>query len=533
MAHDVFVSYSQMDKATADAIVARLEVDGSRCWIAPRDILPGTSWGDAIAEAIAQSRVMVLVLSANSNRSRQVVREVERAVAGDVVILPFRIDPADPTGALAYFLGTEHWLDALTPPMEHHIERLSRTVRLLLTREPVPREELDAPPATLGRSRRRPWGAAAIAAAVVATVGAVLVLALATGAWRPGAAAPAASGTPDPGGTAAAPSTDATPTDTGVTSAVGLEEVGRYRPLDLDPADLEVPGPILDFAIEGTQLAYANGSDGVTRMSIADPTTPLPMATYAAGDARAVAIDAENLAVAAGEYDSLGVTVFPVDGSGGTRLPIEAEGVSTLYGIEVADGYVYASTHDYVGIIDATDPATPQMAFEWTPPGSTGNPAATSVADGIGYFAAGWDGLYIFDLANPAAPALLGHWVSPEWVIDVAVIEGIAYVTLGDFGVAAVDLTAPADPRLLGSVTVPGFASPIDVAHGHAFVGWFGEAGSLGGVAVIDMTDPTAPTLVNTFGRLPSLSHLQVAADHLFVSDESEGLIVYRITGIE
>ena len=183
--HDVFVSYSHKDKATADAVVARLEQDGSRCWIAPRDIVPGTSWGDAIVEAIAGSRVMVLVLSANSNRSRQVIREVERAVAGDVAILPFRIDLADPTGALAYFLGTEHWLDAITPPMERHIERLSRTVRLLVSSEPVPREDLDKPPASLGRSRRRP-GRAAVAAVAAGSaavlIGTLLALGFATGA---------------------------------------------------------------------------------------------------------------------------------------------------------------------------------------------------------------------------------------------------------------------------------------------------------------------------------------------------------------
>ena len=56
MAHDVFVSYSQKDKATADAAVARLEQDGSRCWIAPRDILPGTSWGEAIVDAHGRPR---------------------------------------------------------------------------------------------------------------------------------------------------------------------------------------------------------------------------------------------------------------------------------------------------------------------------------------------------------------------------------------------------------------------------------------------------------------------------------------------
>jgi hypothetical protein len=91
----------------------------------------------------------------------------------------------------------------------------------------------------------------------------------------------------------------------------------------------------------------------------------------------------------------------------------------------------------------------------------------------------------------------------------------------------------PASPRLLGSVTVPGFAGALDIAHGHAFVGLSGTTGSMGGVAVIDMTEPGAAALVNTFGRLPSLSHLQLADDHVFVSDESEGLIVFRITGLE
>ena len=155
MAHEVFVSYSQQDKPTADAVVAGLEGDGTRCWIASRDIIPGTSWGDAIVEAIDSSRVMVLVLSQHSNSSRQVIREVERAVAGEVIILPFRIDSAPPSGALAYFLGTEHWLDALTPPMERHIERLSRSVQLLLKGAEVPREDLDRRPLSLARSRRR------------------------------------------------------------------------------------------------------------------------------------------------------------------------------------------------------------------------------------------------------------------------------------------------------------------------------------------------------------------------------------------
>jgi TIR domain-containing protein len=41
MAHDVFVSHSEKDKAVADAVVARLEAESVTCWTAPRDIVPG------------------------------------------------------------------------------------------------------------------------------------------------------------------------------------------------------------------------------------------------------------------------------------------------------------------------------------------------------------------------------------------------------------------------------------------------------------------------------------------------------------
>src|SRR5688572_4482445 len=73
--HDVFISYSSSDKHTADAICAALEARRWRCWIAPRDVVGGSEWGASIIEAIEQSRLMVLVYSANANRSQQVLRE--------------------------------------------------------------------------------------------------------------------------------------------------------------------------------------------------------------------------------------------------------------------------------------------------------------------------------------------------------------------------------------------------------------------------------------------------------------------------
>jgi anti-sigma regulatory factor (Ser/Thr protein kinase) len=128
-AADVFISYSSHDLAAAERICSALEKDGISCWMAPRDILPGTDYGEAIMDAITSCRMVVLVFSAAANDSPQVKREIERAASKNKVILPFRLDTVTPTRAMEYFLSAAHWLDASQPPVEAHVQRLVQTVR--------------------------------------------------------------------------------------------------------------------------------------------------------------------------------------------------------------------------------------------------------------------------------------------------------------------------------------------------------------------------------------------------------------------
>jgi DNA-binding beta-propeller fold protein YncE len=133
MAHDVFVSHSSKDKPTADAVCAVLESHGIRCWVAPRDILPGQDWGGSIIEAINGARAMVLIFSANANASSQIKREVERAVNKGVAVIPLRIEDVAPTATLEYFISTSHWLDAFTSPLDRHLQYLAEVVRKIVS----------------------------------------------------------------------------------------------------------------------------------------------------------------------------------------------------------------------------------------------------------------------------------------------------------------------------------------------------------------------------------------------------------------
>lgn len=127
--HDVFVSYSSHDKSAAEAICTALEAADVACWIAPRNIRAGETWAEAIVDAIESSRLLLIVLSASANSSRQVVREVERAVNKGIDVLPIRIDGSDLSKSLEYFLSTAHWFDAAKSPLESHLPQIVRQVQ--------------------------------------------------------------------------------------------------------------------------------------------------------------------------------------------------------------------------------------------------------------------------------------------------------------------------------------------------------------------------------------------------------------------
>jgi hypothetical protein len=148
--HDVFISYSSRDRATADAVCQVLEAHGIGCWIAPRDILPGSNWAESIIDAIGAARVMVLIFSASANESVQIHREVERAVHRGLTVVPLRIENTPPSKTMEYFISAPHWLDALTPPLDQHVERLAAGLKVMLAREPRPPSGGDATLAAAG-----------------------------------------------------------------------------------------------------------------------------------------------------------------------------------------------------------------------------------------------------------------------------------------------------------------------------------------------------------------------------------------------
>ncbi|WP_419191612.1 toll/interleukin-1 receptor domain-containing protein [Engelhardtia mirabilis] len=227
MTHQVFISYSNVDRRIADRVCEQLEAAGIVCWMAPRDILAGADWSASIIDALGAAKVLVLVLSDASNGSKQVHREVERAGSGELPIVTLRVEDVRPSKLLEYFISKHHWLDATSAPLEPHLVELVRSVGLLLEREvsvPAPARRVEAAqrPAQAAGERRRLARAPVILLALAVALGPLYLLFDALGGADPVGATPAIEPTESlpAGGQDMPPST----------SDAGLaEEVGRAQ----------------------------------------------------------------------------------------------------------------------------------------------------------------------------------------------------------------------------------------------------------------------------------------------------------------
>jgi TolB-like protein len=125
----VFVSYASQDVAVANAVVEALESQGIRCWIAPRDVVPGSLYADEIVGAINDAKVVVLVLSEHSIASPHVGKEIERASSKRRRIIAFHIDAAPLTRGYEYFLSESQWIDVGAGAVEAAAAKLVEAVR--------------------------------------------------------------------------------------------------------------------------------------------------------------------------------------------------------------------------------------------------------------------------------------------------------------------------------------------------------------------------------------------------------------------
>lgn len=134
MNHDVFISYSSQDIEAAQAICHVLEQNEIKCWMAPRNIPPGSDYGDVIDEAIKSCKVVVILYSETSASSPWVTGELNVAFEEQKTIIPFRLDKTPLKGQARVMLNQRHWIDAF-PDYKTKFNDLVKAVSLIIGKE--------------------------------------------------------------------------------------------------------------------------------------------------------------------------------------------------------------------------------------------------------------------------------------------------------------------------------------------------------------------------------------------------------------
>jgi TolB-like protein/Tfp pilus assembly protein PilF len=179
----VFISYASRDAAVANSIVTSLELHGFKCWIAPRDVVPGTLYADEIVGAINDATVVVVMLSEHAIASPHVGKEIERASAKRRPIISVHVDSAPLTRAFEYFLSESQWIEVASSDVDGAAARViaavARHVRSAGAEKPATEMATAATP-LLNAKSRAPAALAGAAATSRGRLGiAVLVAAVA------------------------------------------------------------------------------------------------------------------------------------------------------------------------------------------------------------------------------------------------------------------------------------------------------------------------------------------------------------------
>lgn len=155
----IFVSHSSDNRQLASELAAFLEARGTRVWIAPRDVRPGTDYSEELQAAIESCAAFVVLVTDNANKSPYVRAETEMAFSNHKPIFPVRIADIQPGAGLALFLKIRHWTDAYGPTKTDNLARLVRELQALGAPAEAPAEpaaQSSAPPPPPPENRTAP-----------------------------------------------------------------------------------------------------------------------------------------------------------------------------------------------------------------------------------------------------------------------------------------------------------------------------------------------------------------------------------------
>ncbi|MEE9269160.1 MAG: FlgD immunoglobulin-like domain containing protein [Candidatus Krumholzibacteria bacterium] len=276
--------------------------------------------------------------------------------------------------------------------------------------------------------------------------------------------------------------------------------------------------------IRGNHALVADGSFGLRSVDITDPALPVVVGGAAsvlslAGD---VALSGDHVYASTGGSGQLEIFLI-----GDAANPIHLFNFDT--GSETGSmvirgdrGYLANGIAGFT-VLDLANPPVPAIVGNASTPNFA---VAADAAGDMAFVTVIATGLRTIDISNPALPVTAGGYTDGAGGNDIEVHGDEAYIASSD-GLRVFDITDPTAPAPLAHLpTTTGVGRGVAVAGDYAVV----TTGSNppGAVLVIDVRDPANPVEV---GSYPTTNALDVAlsGDLAYVADGTSGLRVFEV----
>ena len=98
--HQIFISYAPCDQEFTVQLASALRANGAPVWLDVQNAEPGRHWTRSIEEALAESRMMIVVLSPQALHSEHIAAEWQAYAEARRPVVPVVAEPCDLPGPL-------------------------------------------------------------------------------------------------------------------------------------------------------------------------------------------------------------------------------------------------------------------------------------------------------------------------------------------------------------------------------------------------------------------------------------------------
>jgi hypothetical protein len=270
-----------------------------------------------------------------------------------------------------------------------------------------------------------------------------------------------------------------------------------------------------NVVLNGSRLCVLDYFSGIGFVDLSAPDKPAMTGFYLTPSSIIAAAVQGQTAYAVGELSGLRV----VDLSDPLRPgPLAATSIFRgVHGLAADGGYAYVTDRWSVRVFDVSHPAQPRQVQALPIP--NGVPRTIVVKDSFAYLTADHAGLYVIDISNPKAAAVLGNYPMSRFTYGLAVAGDFAYLANSDTGFHIISVRDPAAPKLESSLKLEGEPYGVAIQGKYAYV-----ASGPSGLIVVDISNPAAPKVVGSCATEDFANGVAVDANFAYVTDTNAGI---------